>query len=114
VTRKITRGLARVVHGLQDCLFLGNLDAKRDWGHARDYVLAQWMMLQQESPDDFVIATGEQHSVREFVEIAGREAGVRIGWSGTGLDERASISRRGAWSCESIRGTFALRKSRRC
>jgi GDPmannose 4,6-dehydratase len=88
VTRKITRGLARVVHGLQDCLFLGNLDAKRDWGHARDYVLAQWMMLQQESPDDFVIATGEQHSVREFVEIAGREAGVRIGWSGTGLDER--------------------------
>ena len=75
VTRKITRGLARIRCGLQDCLYLGNLNAKRDWGHARDYVEAQWLMLQQDAPEDFVIATGEQHSVREFVELAARSWG---------------------------------------
>ena len=74
VTRKITRGLSRIHVGLDRCLFLGNLDARRDWGHAKDYVLAQWLMLQQEQPQDYVVASGEQHSVREFVELAGRGA----------------------------------------
>jgi GDPmannose 4,6-dehydratase len=87
VTRKITRALARIKLGLQKEMFLGNLDAKRDWGHARDYVRMQWLMLQQEKPDDFVIATGVQHSVREFVEIAATELGMVIGWQGKGLDE---------------------------
>jgi GDPmannose 4,6-dehydratase len=87
VTRKITRGLARISLGLQQCLYLGNLDSLRDWGHAKDYVRAQWLMLQQESPDDFVIATGEQHSVREFVANAGAELDMRIEWRGTGIDE---------------------------
>jgi GDPmannose 4,6-dehydratase len=87
VSRKITRGLARIKVGLQDCLYLGNLEAKRDWGHARDYVVAQWLMLQQPEPEDYVIATGEQHSVREFVELAGRELGLEIGWKGSGVDE---------------------------
>ena len=82
VTRKITRALARIHLGLQDCLYLGNLDARRDWGHARDYVESQWLMLQQERPDDYVIATGEQHSVREFVELAARELGIGIEWRG--------------------------------
>lgn len=88
VTRKITRALARIKLGLQDCLYLGNLDALRDWGHARDYVEMQWMMLQQEKADDFVIATGVQHSVRQFVETAAREVGIKITWSGTGVEER--------------------------
>jgi GDPmannose 4,6-dehydratase len=88
VTRKITRGLARIAEGLQDCLYLGNLDARRDWGHARDYVEAQWLMLQQETPEDFVIATGEQHAVREFVERAGALLGMRIEWQGRGGDEQ--------------------------
>jgi GDPmannose 4,6-dehydratase len=87
VTRKITRALARIFLGLQDCLYLGNLDAKRDWGHARDYVQMQWLMLQQEEPDDFVIATGEQHSVRDFVNAAAAELGVGMRWEGNGLDE---------------------------
>ncbi len=87
VTRKITRGLARIKLGLQDCLYLGNLDAKRDWGHARDYVEAQWLILQQDQPDDFVIATGIQHSVREFVEAAARALDIGIRWSGQGVDE---------------------------
>src|SRR3954466_4162809 len=73
VTRKITRGLTRISHGLEQCLYLGNLDSLRDWGHAKDYVRAQWLMLQQEKPEDYVIATGEQHSVREFVAAAGAE-----------------------------------------
>src|SRR5579859_1612325 len=89
VTRKITRALARIKLGLQDCLYLGNLDSMRDWGHARDYVEAMWLMLQQEQPDDFVIATGEQHSVREFVDVAARKLGLTIKWSGKGLDEKA-------------------------
>ena len=93
VTRKITRALARIRLGFQDCLHLGNLDAKRDWGHARDYVEMQWLMLQQGQPDDFVIATGEQHSVREFVEIAANELGIQIAWEGRGLDEVGVVKR---------------------
>ena len=87
VTRKITRGLARMREGLDECLYLGNLDALRDWGHARDFVRAQWLMLQQEQPDDFVIATGEQHSVREFVERAAGLLGWDVEWRGTGVAE---------------------------
>ncbi len=87
VSRKITRGLSRIVAGLDKQLFLGNLDSKRDWGHARDYVEMQWMMLQQDEPEDFVIATGVQHSVREFVETAAGNFGITINWTGTGLDE---------------------------
>ena len=88
VTRKITRALTRIKLGLQKCLYLGNLDAKRDWGHARDYVEAMWLMLQQDEPDDYVIATGEQHSVREFVELAAAELGWRITWKGEGVEEK--------------------------
>jgi GDPmannose 4,6-dehydratase len=87
VTRKITRGLARIKTGLQDCLYLGALNSLRDWGHARDYVRAQWLILQQPQPEDFVIATGEQHSVREFVETTARHLGIAIQWRGTGVDE---------------------------
>jgi GDPmannose 4,6-dehydratase len=91
VTRKITRGLARIALGQQDCIYLGNLDARRDWGHARDYVEMQWRMLQQEQPEDFVIATGVQHSVREFVEAAAAELGMPLTWEGRGLDEIAVV-----------------------
>lgn len=87
VTRKISRAAARIQLGLMDCIYLGNLDAKRDWGHACDYVEMQWLMLQQEKPEDYVIATGEQHSVREFVEVAFNEMGVAIEWHGSGADE---------------------------
>ncbi|SPR00005.1 GDP-mannose 4,6-dehydratase [Plasmodiophora brassicae] len=87
VTRKITRAVARIAAGKQDCLYLGNIDAKRDWGHAKDYVAAMWMMMQQEKPDDYVIATGETHTVREFVEKAFKEVGATITWSGRGVDE---------------------------
>jgi len=87
VTRKITRALARIKLGLQDCLYLGNLDARRDWGHARDYVEAMWRILQQKKPGDFVIATGIQHSVREFVETAAAELGLRVSWRGKGKNE---------------------------
>ncbi len=88
VTRKITRALARIKLGLQDRLYLGNMDAKRDWGHARDYVVMQWMMLQQDEPEDFVIATGVQHSVRDFVTAAAAELGIVVTWQGSGLDEK--------------------------
>jgi GDPmannose 4,6-dehydratase len=88
VTRKITRALARIKLGLQDCLFLGNLDAKRDWGHAKDYVEMQWLMLQQDIAEDFVIATGVQYSVREFVNAAAQEIGLSIRWEGRGVDEK--------------------------
>jgi GDPmannose 4,6-dehydratase len=88
VTRKITRALARIKLGLQDTLYLGNLNARRDWGHARDYVEMQWLMLQQEQAEDFVIATGVQYSVREFVEVAAREVGVQITWRGDGVQEK--------------------------
>ena len=87
VTRKITQGLSRISVGLQDCLYLGNLNAKRDWGHAKDFVEAMYLMLQQDEPDDYVIATGEQHSVREFVEEAAPIFGLKLEWMGEGLDE---------------------------
>ena len=89
VTRKITRALARIKLGLQDCLYLGNLDARRDWGHARDYVEAMWLMLQQPHPEDFVIATGIQHSVREFIDVAARKLELKLTWSGKGVEEKA-------------------------
>ncbi len=88
VTRKITRAIARIKLGLQECLYLGNLNAKRDWGHAKDYVEMQWLMLQQKHPEDFVIATGEQHSVREFVQAAAHEVGLAVKWKGEGVDEK--------------------------
>jgi GDPmannose 4,6-dehydratase len=88
VTRKITRALARIKLGLQECLYLGNMNALRDWGHARDYVEMQWLMLQQDKAEDFVIATGEQHSVREFVDLAAKEVGIQIRWQGEGVDEK--------------------------
>src|SRR5512137_862104 len=88
VTRKVTRGLARVKTGLQETLFVGNLDARRDWGHARDYVRMMWLMLQQTEPEDYVIATGRQHSVRELIELTAATLGLRIGWQGSGAEER--------------------------
>jgi len=88
VTRKITRALARIKLGLQDRFFLGNLNAKRDWGHASDYVEMQWLMLQQDEPEDFVVATGAQHSVRDFIDAAARELGIAMRWEGEGLDEK--------------------------
>jgi len=93
VSRKVTRGLARVAEGIQSCIWLGNLDARRDWGHARDYVEAQWLMLQQPAPQDYVIATGIQHSVRELVEKTARLLGMRFEWRGRGVDE-VGIDRR--------------------
>jgi GDPmannose 4,6-dehydratase len=98
VTRKITRALARIKLGLQDCVYLGNLDAKRDWGHARDYVEMQWLMLQQEKPEDFVIATGVQYSVRDFVNAAAAELGMKIRWEGFGVDEKGYLESAGAAS----------------
>ncbi|BAU48586.1 GDP-mannose 4,6-dehydratase [Sulfurifustis variabilis] len=92
VTRKITRGLARIHLGLQDCLYMGNLDARRDWGHARDYVEAQWLILQQPQPDDFVIATGEQYSVRDFLNAAAGELGFDLRWEGSGANEKGVVS----------------------
>jgi GDPmannose 4,6-dehydratase len=91
VTRKITRALARIKLGLQDCLYLGNMDAKRDWGHAKDYVEMQWLMLQQEQPEDFVIATGVQYSVRDFVDAAAAELGMKIRWEGQGVEEKGYL-----------------------
>ncbi len=91
VTRKITRAMARIFLGLQDCVYLGNMNALRDWGHAKDYVEMQWLMLQQEQPDDFVIATGVQYSVRQFVDAACDELGIRLRWEGTGLEEKGIV-----------------------
>ena len=88
VTRKITLAAARIAHGLQDKLYMGNLDAKRDWGYARDYVECMWLMLQHDTPEDFVIATGEMHSVREFCTLAFAEAGINLRWEGAGIDEK--------------------------
>jgi len=93
VTRKITRGLANIAQGLEKQLFLGNMDAARDWGHARDYVEMQWLMLQQDKPEDFVIATGRQYSVRHFVELAARELGIEIAWQGEGVNERGIVAK---------------------
>jgi GDPmannose 4,6-dehydratase len=91
VTRKITRGLSNIALGIESCLFMGNIDALRDWGHAKDYVRMQWMMLQEDTPDDFVIATGKQYSVREFIQWSARELGLEISFSGNGIDEIATI-----------------------
>ena len=91
VTRKITRAMARIALGLQDCLYLGNMSALRDWGHAKDYVEMQWLMLQQNKPDDFVIATGVQYSVRQFVELAARELGISVTFTGDGTDEIGTV-----------------------
>ncbi|MGM0583335.1 MAG: GDP-mannose 4,6-dehydratase [Pseudomonadota bacterium] len=91
VTRKITRGLANIAQGLEDCLYMGNIDALRDWGHARDYVRMQWLMLQQQTPEDFVIATGEQHSVRDFIAWTADELGIRLRFEGEGVEERAVV-----------------------
>lgn len=91
VTRKITRGLANIAQGLESCLYMGNMDALRDWGHAKDYVRMQWMMLQQEQPEDFVIATGVQYSVREFISWSAAELGVTLSFEGSGLDENAVV-----------------------
>ena len=93
VTRKITRAMARIALGLQDCLYLGNMSALRDWGHAKDYVEMQWLMLQQEQPEDFVIATGVQYSVRQFVEFAARELGISIAFSGEGAAEVGTVAK---------------------
>jgi GDPmannose 4,6-dehydratase len=108
VTRKITRGLARIFLGLQECLYLGNLDAKRDWGHARDYVRMQWLMLQQDEPEDYVIATGIQHSVREFVEEATAQIGIRLVWRERGVQEQGVVEAiSGETSCK--RGDVIVR-----
>ncbi len=114
VTRKITRALARIKLGLQDTLYLGNLDSLRDWGHARDYVEMQWRMLQQEKAEDFVIATGVQHSVREFVTLAAEVLDIRLMWAGAGVDERA-VDREAAprW-LRWIRDIFVRRKWKPC
>jgi len=95
VTRKITRAISRIKLGLQECLYLGNLDAKRDWGHAKDYVKMQWLMLQQEEPEDFVIATGVQYSVRDFVNIAAKELGIDVQWKGSGVNEKGYNAKTG-------------------
>jgi len=92
VTRKITRGLANIAQGLESCLYMGNIDSLRDWGHAKDYVRMQWMMLQQDEPEDFVIATGVQHSVREFITWSAAELGITLEFSGEGVDEIATVT----------------------
>ena len=105
VTRKITRALARIKLGLQDCLYLGNLDAKRDWGHAKDYVEMQWLMLQQEQPEDFVIATGVQYSVRDFVTAAAKELDIQIHWEGEGANEKGYWLKRSSHAAGNLRGS---------
>jgi GDPmannose 4,6-dehydratase len=92
VTRKITRGMANIAQGLEDCLYMGNIDALRDWGHASDYVRMQWMMLQQDAADDFVIATGKQYSVRDFITWTAAELGITLAFSGAGVDETATVA----------------------
>lgn len=101
VTRKITRALARIALGLQDCLYLGNMNALRDWGHARDYVEAQWLMLQQTEPEDFVIASGVQYSVRDFVNAAAGELGIKLRWEGEGVNEIGIVDDLGGFKLES-------------
>lgn len=91
VTRKITRAIANIARGLESCLYLGNMDSLRDWGHAKDYVKMQWMMLQQEKPEDFVIATGVQYSVRQFVEMAAAQAGITLRFEGNGVEEKGIV-----------------------
>ena len=96
VSRKITRAMARISKGLQEKLYIGNLDARRDWGHARDYVEMQWLVLQQDRPDDYVISTGKQHSVREFIELAAKETGMAIQWKGRGVEEKGIDAKTGS------------------
>ncbi|EIF6307493.1 GDP-mannose 4,6-dehydratase, partial [Salmonella enterica] len=91
VTRKITRAIANIAQGLESCLYLGNMDSLRDWGHAKDYVRMQWMMLQQEQPEDFVIATGVQYSVRQFVELAAAQLGIKLRFEGEGINEKGIV-----------------------
>ena len=91
VTRKITRGLANIAQGLESCLYMGNMDSLRDWGHAKDYVRMQWMMLQQDKPEDFVIATGVQYSVRQFIDMAAKELGITLAWKGEGVEETGTV-----------------------
>ncbi|MCY9860918.1 GDP-mannose 4,6-dehydratase, partial [Escherichia coli] len=91
VTRKITRAIANIAQGLESCLYLGNMDSLRDWGHAKDYVKMQWMMLQQEQPEDFVIATGVQYSVRQFVEMAAEQVGIKLRFEGVGVNEKGIV-----------------------
>ena len=92
VTRKITRGLCNIAMGLDQCLFMGNIDSLRDWGHAKDYVRMQWMMMQQEQPEDFVIASGVQYSVRQFIEMSAQQLGVDIRWEGEGVEEKGYVA----------------------
>lgn len=103
VTRKITRAMANISQGLEDCLYLGNMDALRDWGHAKDYVMMQWLMLQQETPDDLVIATGVQISVREFVSMAAEQLGIFLDFSGEGVNEIATVSKVTGYDATSIK-----------
>lgn len=103
VTRKITRGLARIAHGLEDCLYLGNLNALRDWGHAKDYVLMQWMMLQQEKPEDFVIATGQQISVREFIKKSAEAIGIKLSFEGSGENEVGRVVAHEDWVAQHVK-----------
>ena len=91
VTRKITRGLSNIAMGLENCLFMGNINSLRDWGHAKDFVRMQWLMMQQEQPEDFVIATGVQYSVRQFIEMSALELGISICWKGTGVEEKGIV-----------------------
>ncbi|WP_282145520.1 GDP-mannose 4,6-dehydratase [Alteromonas stellipolaris] len=106
VTRKITSAIARMIYGLQDCLYLGNLDAQRDWGHAKDYVEAQWLMLQQDKPEDYVIASGSKTSVRQFVELSFAELGITLAWQGSGVDEIARIDTIDKEKTETLLGSF--------
>jgi GDPmannose 4,6-dehydratase len=103
VTRKITRGLANISQGLEECLFMGNLDALRDWGHAKDYVRMQWMMLQQDQPEDFVIATGRQYSVRQFISWAAEDLGITLGFRGKGVDEEGYVEAVSGNVCPSVK-----------
>lgn len=102
VTRKITRGLANIAQGLEDCLYMGNMDALRDWGHAKDYVRMQWMMLQQEQPEDFVIATGVQHSVRQFIQWSAQELGITLKFEGQGVNEVAIVEKIASDKCPAL------------
>lgn len=114
ITRKITRGLAEIACGLDKCLYVGNLDALRDWGHARDYVKMQWLMLQQEEPDDFVIASGKQHSVRDFVDWSARELGITLEFVGSGLHEIAKVKKVSGDTANSVKvGDTILRVDKR-
>ena len=103
VTRKITRGLANIAQGLDSCLYMGNIDSLRDWGHAKDYVELQWLILQQEKPEDFVIATGEQYSVRQFILWAAEDVGMQLRFEGKGIEEVAVVvSAKGSWPRQSV------------